>query len=80
MYRCNISDAASKPGEPLSRLVRYKPGIPRQIASEIPVCLACARQIEMGLSVADIEDSLRPPPPPEVQAAVTVPKPKKTAF
>ena len=76
MYRCDICDATTGLRQSMCRLVRYKPGLPRQIASETKVCRACARQIEMGLTVEQIKESIKPLPAAEAPTVTVLRKPR----
>ena len=66
MYRCGICGEPSKPREPLIRAVVPKHDNPKQIAREIPVCRACAKQLQAGLTIADIARTLTPAEPEQV--------------
>lgn len=91
MYRCELCNACSKPGEPrlthaIQRRVRRTGTIPDgqswrlEIARELAVCRECDRQLKRGGSLNDMlkagEDQRRAEEPPPLLEAVKL-RPEK---
>ena len=76
MYKCDVCGAASRPGEPLIKVVVHKRDRPSEIAREVPVCRACAEQVRMGMTLAEVKRSVenQRAPAEEPVAAPTKPK------
>lgn len=67
MYRCKVCNRSSRPGAAQLRFVLFKPGRPRQIAAELPVCPSCHAALEDGVSLATLTAERAPPPVLDVQ-------------
>jgi hypothetical protein len=79
MYKCGICGDPSRPKEPLVRYVIPKHEDPKQIAAEVPVCRACAKQLQAGLTPADIRQTLAPPTPAP-ERPVVIPTTQRQSF
>ena len=83
MYRCSVCRKAGERGKPMLRHVVYKaPAKPGQsghdVAGELPVCPACKKQLDDGMSMIELLRRLFPPPQPRVPEPppIAVPDPE----